>query len=32
MLGWQPRSNEEAIGATGESLVKLGLLRFPRRR
>ena len=32
MLGWQPRSNEEAILATGESLVKLGLLRVPRRR
>lgn len=32
MLGWQPRSNEEAIVATGESLVKLGLLGFPRRR
>jgi dihydroflavonol-4-reductase len=32
VLGWQPRSNEEAIVATGESLVKLGLLGFPRRR
>jgi nucleoside-diphosphate-sugar epimerase len=26
VLGWQPRSNEEAIVATGESLVRLGLL------
>jgi dihydroflavonol-4-reductase len=31
VLGWQPRSNEEAIVATGESLAKLGLLGFPRR-
>jgi nucleoside-diphosphate-sugar epimerase len=27
MLGWEPRSNEEAILATAESLVRLGLLR-----
>jgi nucleoside-diphosphate-sugar epimerase len=27
LLGWAPRSNEEAILATAESLVKLGLLR-----
>jgi dihydroflavonol-4-reductase len=27
MLGWQPRSSEEAIVATGESLVRLGLLK-----
>jgi len=27
MLGWKPRSNEEAIIATAESLVKLGLLK-----
>jgi nucleoside-diphosphate-sugar epimerase len=27
MLGWTPRSNEEAIVATAESLVKLGLLK-----
>ena len=27
VLGWQPRSNEEAIVATGESLVRLGLLK-----
>jgi dihydroflavonol-4-reductase len=26
VLGWSPRSNEEAILATGESLVELGLL------
>ncbi len=27
MLGWAPRSNEEAIVSTAQSLVKLGLLR-----
>jgi dihydroflavonol-4-reductase len=27
MLGWAPRSNEDAILATAESLVRLGLLR-----
>jgi len=27
VLGWAPRSNEEAIFATGESLVRLGLLK-----
>jgi nucleoside-diphosphate-sugar epimerase len=27
LLGWEPRSNEEAIVATAESLVRLGLLR-----
>jgi nucleoside-diphosphate-sugar epimerase len=27
LLGWAPRSNEEAIVATGESLARLGLLR-----
>jgi dihydroflavonol-4-reductase len=27
MLGWAPRSNEDAIIATAESLVKLGLLK-----
>jgi nucleoside-diphosphate-sugar epimerase len=27
VLGWSPRSNEECIAATGESLVKLGLVR-----
>ena len=27
MLGWAPRSNEDAIVATAESLVRLGLLK-----
>lgn len=27
LLGWNPRSNEEALVATAESLVKLGLLK-----
>jgi nucleoside-diphosphate-sugar epimerase len=27
LLNWQPRSNEEAILATGESLVRLGLIK-----
>jgi nucleoside-diphosphate-sugar epimerase len=27
VLGWMPRSNEEAVMATGESLVRLGLLK-----
>jgi nucleoside-diphosphate-sugar epimerase len=27
LLGWEPRSNEEAIAATAESLVRLGLLK-----
>ncbi len=27
LLGWVPRSNEEAIVATGESLAQLGLLK-----
>jgi nucleoside-diphosphate-sugar epimerase len=27
MLGWAPRSNEEAIVATAESLVRFGLLK-----
>ena len=27
LLGWAPRSNEEAILATGESLIRLGLLK-----
>ncbi len=26
-LGWEPRSNEEAIVATAESLLRLGLLK-----
>lgn len=33
MLGWAPRSNEESIVATAESLVRLGLLKdSPKRR
>jgi nucleoside-diphosphate-sugar epimerase len=31
VLGWAPRSNEDAILATAESLVRLGLLRSSRR-
>ncbi len=27
LLGWQPRSNEESIVATAESLIRLGLLK-----
>jgi len=27
LLGWEPRSNEEAIAATAESLVRLGLVK-----
>ncbi len=27
LLGWAPRSNEEAIVATAESLIRLGLLK-----
>ncbi|HOP20138.1 MAG TPA: hypothetical protein PK585_08655, partial [Amphiplicatus sp.] len=27
LLGWNPRSNEESIAATAESLVRLGLLK-----
>jgi dihydroflavonol-4-reductase len=27
LLGWVPRSNEEAIVATAESLVRLGFLK-----
>ena len=27
VLGWRPRSNEESIIATAESLVRLGLLK-----
>jgi hypothetical protein len=29
LLGWSPRSNEEALLASAESLVALGLLRSP---
>jgi nucleoside-diphosphate-sugar epimerase len=32
VLGWTPRSNEEAVVATAESLVRLGLLKDSRRR
>ncbi|HEV8000571.1 MAG TPA: aldehyde reductase [Planctomycetaceae bacterium] len=32
VLGWAPRSNEESIVATAESLVRLGLLRDGRTR
>jgi dihydroflavonol-4-reductase len=31
LLGWTPRSNEEAIVATAESLLQLGLLRNIKR-
>ena len=27
MLGWAPRSNEESIVATAESMIRLGLLK-----
>jgi dihydroflavonol-4-reductase len=27
LLGWTPRANEEAIVATAESLIRLGLLK-----
>ncbi len=30
VLGWRPRSNEEAILATAESLARLGLLKSAR--
>jgi dihydroflavonol-4-reductase len=29
MLGWEPRSNEDAVVATAESLVRLRLLKKP---
>jgi dihydroflavonol-4-reductase len=32
LLGWNPRSNEDAILSTAESLVRLGLLRVPMRQ
>ena len=32
MLGWAPRSSEEAIVATAESLVRLGLLKDSPRK
>jgi hypothetical protein len=31
MLGWSPRSNEEAIIATAESMLKLGLLKVSKK-
>ena len=31
LLGWEPRSNEEAIVATAESLVRLGLVQDSKR-
>jgi dihydroflavonol-4-reductase len=31
VLGWKPRSNEECIVATAESLVRLGLLKNSQR-
>ena len=31
LLGWDPRSNEEAVVATAESLVRLGLLRNSKK-
>jgi len=31
VLGWQPRSTEEALIATAESMIELGLLRESRR-
>jgi dihydroflavonol-4-reductase len=27
LLGWTPRSNEESIAATAESLMRLGILK-----
>lgn len=32
LLGWQPRSNEEAILATAESLAKLGLVKGSQKK
>ena len=32
MLGWSPRPNEEAIVATGDSLLRLGLLKDSQRK
>jgi nucleoside-diphosphate-sugar epimerase len=31
MLGWRPRSNEDALVATAESLVRLGLLKSSKK-
>jgi dihydroflavonol-4-reductase len=30
LLGWSPRSSEEAIVAAAESLLRLGMLRDPQ--
>ena len=32
LLGWAPRSNEKAIVATAESLLRLGLLKGNTKR
>jgi nucleoside-diphosphate-sugar epimerase len=32
ILGWAPRSSEDAIVATADSLVRLGLLRDSRQK
>ncbi len=32
VLGWTPRSNEEAIVATAESFVRLGLLKADAKK
>ena len=32
MLGWTPRSREEALISTAESLMKLGLLNGSRKK
>ncbi len=31
MLGWTPRSNEESVVATAESLIRLGLLKYKQK-
>jgi len=32
MIGWSPRSNEEAVVATAESLMRFGLLKRTSQR
>ena len=32
LLGWSPRSNEESIVATAESLLKLGMLKDSQKK
>ena len=32
LLGWSPRSNEDSVVATAESLVRLGLLKHSPKR